>query len=147
MPREDHNRFRSARLRVAAAQIDPTEADIADNLAKHFQFIDRARDHDVDILVFPELSLTGYQLKSRTPDLAITRDDERLLSIAERAGDMTVVAGFVEEGVGGGISQFGRRVTQRRGDVHSPQAESCHVWQPGRGKVLRSRTLRGRVHS
>ena len=37
-------------------------------------------------------------IRSKTPDLAITRDDERLLSIAERAGDMTVVVGFVEEG-------------------------------------------------
>ena len=83
---------------MAAAQIDPTEADISSNLAKHFEFIDQAHAQNVDILVFPELSLTGYQLKSKTPDLAITRDDERLLSIAERAGDMTVVAGFVEEG-------------------------------------------------
>lgn len=94
---DEFNRFRTARLRVAAAQIEPTEADISDNLAKHFAFIDEARARDVDLLVFPELSLTGYQLRSRTPDLAITRDDERLLSIAERAGDMTVVAGFVEE--------------------------------------------------
>lgn len=92
------NRFKSASLRVAAAQIDPTEADIAQNLQKHYEFIDAARAQDVDMLVFPELSLTGYQLKSRTPDLAITRDDHRLLEIAERAGDMTVVAGFVEEG-------------------------------------------------
>lgn len=92
------NSFKTARLRVAAAQIDPTEADIEKNLAKHFEFIDQARAQDVDLLVFPELSLTGYQLKSKTPDLAITRDDKRLLSVAERAGPMTVVAGFVEEG-------------------------------------------------
>jgi predicted amidohydrolase len=98
MQTEDHNKFRAAKLRVAAAQIDPTEADIEENLAKHFLFIDRAREQGVDVLVFPELSLTGYQLKSKTPDLAITRDDERLLRIAERAGDMTVIAGFVEEG-------------------------------------------------
>jgi predicted amidohydrolase len=94
----DCNHFRTATLRVAAAQIDPTEADISDNLSKHFAYIDEARSRGVQLLVFPELSLTGYQLRSKTPDLAITRDDQRLLSIAERAGDMTVVAGFVEEG-------------------------------------------------
>ena len=94
---EDFNTFRSAKLRVAAAQIEPTEADIGDNLQKHFAFIDEAREKGVELLVFPELSLTGYQLRSKTPDLAITRDDQRLLEIAERAGDMTVVAGFVEE--------------------------------------------------
>ena len=94
---KEFNHFRSAVLRVAAAQIDPTEADIGCNLKKHFAFIDEARARGVQLLVFPELSLTGYQLRSRTPDLAITRDDDRLLSIADRAGDMTVVAGFVEE--------------------------------------------------
>jgi len=93
----DSNKYRSAKLRVAAAQIDPTEAAVDDNLTKHFEFIDAAHEREVDILVFPELSLTGYQLKSQTPDLAITRDDPRLLEIAERAGRMTVVAGFVEE--------------------------------------------------
>lgn len=95
---DDLNHFRTSTLRVAAAQIDPTEADISENLDKHFAFIDEARSRGVELLVFPELSLTGYQLRSKTPDLAITRDDERLLSIAERAGDMTVVVGFVEEG-------------------------------------------------
>jgi predicted amidohydrolase len=95
---DDLNHFRTATLRVAAAQIDPTEADISDNLNKHFAFIDEARSRGVELLVFPELSLTGYQIRSKTPDLAITRDDERLLSIAERAGEMTVVVGFVEEG-------------------------------------------------
>lgn len=94
---EDHNRFRRSRLRVAAAQINPTEADISENLGKHFAFIDEAKRQDVDVLVFPELSLTGYQLRSKTPDLAITKDDPRLLEIARRAGEMTVVAGFVEE--------------------------------------------------
>ncbi len=95
---DDFNKFRSAKLRVAAAQIEPTEANLSDNLDRHFAFIDQARARGVNLLVFPELSLTGYQLRSRTPDLAITRDDERLLKIAEHAGDMTVIAGFVEEG-------------------------------------------------
>ena len=112
---DDLNHFRRATLRVAAAQIAPTEADISDNLSKHFAFIDEARARDVELLVFPELSLTGYQIRSKTPDLAITRDDERLLSIAERAGDMTVVAGFVEEGL---AAQFHNSAAAlRRGQV------------------------------
>jgi predicted amidohydrolase len=92
----DSHQIKTSVLRVAAAQIDPTEADIAENLAKHIHCITLARERDVEVLVFPELSLTGYQVKSRTPDLAITRDDPRLLMLAEAAGEMTVVAGFVE---------------------------------------------------
>jgi predicted amidohydrolase len=112
---EDFNTFRTSVLRVAAAQIEPTEADIGENLDKHFAYIDAARARGVEVLVFPELSLTGYQLRSKTPDLAITRDDPRLLSIAERAGDMTVIAGFVEESL---AAQFHNSAAAlRRGQV------------------------------
>jgi len=52
----DFNKFRSAKLRVAAAQIEPTEADIGDNLQKHFALIHEAGEKGVDLLVFPELS-------------------------------------------------------------------------------------------
>lgn len=112
---QDFNKYRSATLRVAAAQVDPTEADLSDNLDKHFEFIDAAKKRGVELLVFPELSLTGYQLRSKTPDLAITRDDERLLEIAKRAGDMTVIAGFVEESL---AAQFHNSAAAlRRGKV------------------------------
>ena len=49
---DEFNKFRSAKLRVAAAQIEPTEADIADNLNKHFAFIDEAREKGVNCLSF-----------------------------------------------------------------------------------------------
>jgi N-carbamoylputrescine amidase len=106
---------KTSMLRVAAAQIDPTEADIAENLAKHIHYIELAKQRDVDVLVFPELSLTGYQVKSRTPDLAITRDEPRLLTLADAAGEMTVVAGFVEEGWA--VQFHNSAVALRRGEV------------------------------
>lgn len=111
----DSHQIKTSMLRVAAAQIDPTEADIAENLGKHMHYIELARQRDVDVLVFPELSLTGYQVRSRTPDLAITRDDPRLLMLAEAAGDMTVVAGFVEEGWA--VQFHNAAVAMRRGKI------------------------------
>ena len=111
----DSHQIKTSVLRVAAAQIDPTEADIAENLAKHIHYIELARERGVEVLVFPELSLTGYQVRSRTPDLAITRDDSRLLMLAEAAGEMTVVAGFVEEGWA--VQFHNSAVALRRGEV------------------------------
>ena len=111
----DSHQIKTSVLRVAAAQIDPTEADIAENLAKHIHYIKLARERGVEVLVFPELSLTGYQVRSRTPDLAITRDDSRLLMLAEAAGEMTVVAGFVEEGWA--VQFHNSAVALRRGEV------------------------------
>jgi NAD+ synthase (glutamine-hydrolysing) len=48
------------RLRVALAQIDPTVGDIRGNARKIAGYIGRAREEGASLVVFPELSLTGY---------------------------------------------------------------------------------------
>lgn len=94
----------SSTLRVAAAQIAPTLGDVDANVTKHLSFIARARDASVDMLVFPELSLTGYNMGASTPELAIGLQTPlthpALKRIADAAGAMRVVVGFVEEGYG-----------------------------------------------
>ncbi len=47
-------------IRVGAAQFDAVAGDIAANVAAHERLIDDAGGRGVDVLVFPELSLTGY---------------------------------------------------------------------------------------
>jgi NAD+ synthase (glutamine-hydrolysing) len=47
-------------LRVALAQIDPTVGDIRGNARKIAEYTARARDGGAALVVFPELSLTGY---------------------------------------------------------------------------------------
>ena len=56
---DDHER---ARLRIAAAQSASVPLDIAANLLRHLDFIDAAAREQVELLVFPELSLSGYEL-------------------------------------------------------------------------------------
>src|SRR5207244_11144042 len=50
-----------------------------------------------DIVVFPELALTGYLLQDLVPDVAIRADEPRLLGIGSAAPDVMVAVGFVEE--------------------------------------------------
>src|SRR5919202_1336985 len=50
----------AAHLRIALAQIDPTVGDIQGNAAKVADRIARARDAGGQVVVFPELCLTGY---------------------------------------------------------------------------------------
>ncbi|HEU5281213.1 MAG TPA: NAD+ synthase [Gammaproteobacteria bacterium] len=48
-------------LRIAMAQLNLHIGNITENLAKHIQAANEARDlHQADLVVFPELSLTGY---------------------------------------------------------------------------------------
>ncbi len=84
------------RLRVGLGQIAPGLGRVAENLAAHEQMIDQARSAAVDLLVFPELGLTGYLLQDLNAEVAMAADDPRLVALAQRAGPMTTVVGFVE---------------------------------------------------
>ena len=48
-------------MKVAVAQTSPIKGDVCQNLNQHLSFIQKAGENNVDILVFPELSLTGYE--------------------------------------------------------------------------------------
>jgi len=84
-------------FRVAVAQIEPTLGNIKKNLAIHLDAIDAAKRDGIDLLVFSELSLTGYYLKDQVAEVAEPRDGPLAHSIREASGDMAVVYGFVEE--------------------------------------------------
>ena len=79
---------------LAAAQTVPNDGNIDANLDDHYRLIDVAAEHGADLLIFPEMSLTGYQ-RSNARSLAFTSDDVRLKTLQERAVNsrMTVIAG------------------------------------------------------
>jgi predicted amidohydrolase len=83
---------------AAVAQVEPTLGNLKVNLKIHLDAIDAARKDGVDLLVFPELSLTGYYLRDQVPEVAEPRDGPLRRAIREAAGDkLAVVYGFVEE--------------------------------------------------
>ena len=86
-----------APIRVALAQIAPRLGALEENLQRHLELIAQARGHEADLVVFPELGLTGYLLQDLSAEVAMRRDDPRLLELAQAAGDMSVVVSFVEE--------------------------------------------------
>ncbi|GGX93399.1 carbon-nitrogen hydrolase [Litchfieldella qijiaojingensis] len=84
-------------LRVGAAQINTTLADVDANLERHLEVISEAHDQDLELLVFPELSLTGYGLGNRVMQVAMPLEDPRLASLTKACHEMQTVVGFVEE--------------------------------------------------
>ena len=54
------------------AQIAPVLGDLQRNLALHLEQIEAARRQHADLIVFPELSLTGYFVRDMVPDVAIS---------------------------------------------------------------------------
>jgi predicted amidohydrolase len=85
-----------SRMKVGVAQIDCLLGNVEANVERHLEWIERARHQDVDLLVFPELSLTGYRLLHLTPQVALAADSAPLHRLAAAAGPMAVLAGFVE---------------------------------------------------
>src|SRR4051812_28892482 len=83
-------------MKVAAAQIECRPGRIADNLAMHLSIIGEARAAGIDLLVFPELSLTDYLSRPDLPTLARPRHCREIHAIAEAAGPMPVSVGFIE---------------------------------------------------
>jgi predicted amidohydrolase len=84
-------------LTVGLAQIDARLGDVEANLERHLDWIERARERGVQLLVFPELSLTGYRLLHLTPQVAIDPAASPVFNrLAEAARDMTLIVGFVE---------------------------------------------------
>jgi len=87
-------------LIVAAAQIECRPGNIAANLVLHLEAIREARAGGIDLLVFPELSLTDYLSEPDLPRLARSQDAPELQALADAAGSMLVSVGFIEDGGG-----------------------------------------------
>jgi predicted amidohydrolase len=84
-------------LRIALAQIAPRLGALEANLERHRELLDEARGAGSDLVVFPELGLTGYQLQDLAAEVAMRLDDPRLAALAAATGGLSAVISFVEE--------------------------------------------------
>lgn len=84
-------------LRVGIAQINPTVGDLTGNTRKIIESIDRARSLGVDLLILPELAITGYPPEDLLLKPHFIRQNRANLDIiAEHTSDIAVVVGFVD---------------------------------------------------
>jgi predicted amidohydrolase len=89
--------------RVVLAQIEPTLGNLSANLETHLIEIDAAVKARADMILFPELSLTGYFLRDQTADVALDLDAPALEKLAERSREISIGVGFVERGRDGRV--------------------------------------------
>jgi len=85
------------KIRIGLAQIEPALGLLDRNLETHLELIDRARRENVALLLFPELSLTGYLLKDMVPDISRHRDDPFFAPLLKAAKKLDLAFGFVEQ--------------------------------------------------
>src|SRR4051812_16910158 len=111
--------MRTEPLRVALAQINPTVGDVPGNTRKIKEWIGLARDEGAQLVVFPELAVTGYPpedllLKTHFVDTAGAAIEE--LARETEDGDLVALVGFPE----------------RRDDVYN----ACAVLADGRVQAI-----------
>src|SRR3954451_6882463 len=111
--------MRTEPLRVSLAQINVTVGDISGNAQKVREYVERARDEGSQLVIFPELALTGYPpedllLKTHFVDAAGAALED--LARETEDGDLVVLVGFPE----------------RRDDVYN----ACAVLADGRVQAI-----------
>lgn len=87
------------KFQLALAQINTCLGNLQANLEKHLALIQEARQAGADLLVFPELSMTGYVLQDLVSSVAITpqADDPIFRHLLQASHEIDVVVGLVEE--------------------------------------------------
>lgn len=85
-------------IRLAMAQINTVLGSVPDNLEKHLRLIQEAVEAGAHLIVFPELSLTGYLLQDLTASVArpATPDDAVFQPLLKASRKIDVLVGFVE---------------------------------------------------
>ena len=84
-------------IRVALAQIAPSLGQLDRNLTTHHELLEQARSGGADLVVFPELGLTGYQLQDLAAEVSMRLDDPRLAELTAATDGLSAVVSFVEE--------------------------------------------------
>lgn len=79
-------------MRICAAQTRPVKGDLPKNIEHHKKLVTLAAANGADVIIFPELSVTGYE-PELAKDLAISPDDKRLDSFQEISDAKQIVIG------------------------------------------------------
>ena len=108
-------------MKICVAQTSPIKGDIQKNTEAHKSYINTAIANGADVIIFPELSLTGYE-PELAKDLATTQDDKRLDVFQEISDKNAVVIGV-------GLP------TKENGNVHV----SMIIFQPNKERITYSK--------
>lgn len=82
---------------MGLGQVRPILGDVSRNIEQHLNYVDEAVKQGVQLLVFPELGLTGYYLKDLTLEVARTLHHPDIVRMVEASRQVDLVFSFIEE--------------------------------------------------
>lgn len=85
-------------MKIAAAQIESVLGDLEKNIEHHLNYCDEAIRNGADMIVFPELSLTGYSLKDLNYQISINTGKSKALDkLKDKSRKISIICGLSEE--------------------------------------------------
>ncbi len=104
------------KLTIGLAQISPRLGDLQANLDKHLSYAEQAAGQGVELLIFPELGLTGYMLQDLVHDVArpASPDDPLFAPLLQASRRLDLVVSFAERDVRGRLYTSGAYLSQGR---------------------------------
>ncbi|MEK6566356.1 MAG: nitrilase-related carbon-nitrogen hydrolase, partial [Bacteroidota bacterium] len=69
---------------AALAQIDSRVGDVPHNIQHHLELIDKAIRRKAKLIMFPELSLTGYTVRDLAWDIALDPARDKQLDVLKK---------------------------------------------------------------
>jgi NAD+ synthase (glutamine-hydrolysing) len=84
-------------MKVAIYQTSPVLLDLKANLEDVISKINQGREKGAQLIVFPELALTGYFVGQRYHEVALRLDSGEIKQLASATKGTAAVVGFIEE--------------------------------------------------
>jgi len=109
-------------MNITLAQISPTLGEVERNVDQHLEVAASAAGQGTDLVIFPELSLTGYDVRERAVALALGTQSPAFAALIEASQRVDLLCGFIELGedfrvfnscaylAGGGLRHVHRKV-------------------------------------
>ena len=110
-------------MKLAIAQINPTVGALEDNKKKIVSFINLAQEARADLVVFPELAVTGYPPEDLLLKKGFVADDLKLLrELAPYSKKIDIIVGFVDTKDG---ENYNAAALLRRGGIEGVYRKMC----------------------
>lgn len=88
-------------MKLRAIQFSPILGDISKNLDFHLERIAEAIEDGVELIIFPELSLSGYHLKDIVYEVSLNSDSKEVRELKKISQNIDVIVGAPYEEIPG----------------------------------------------
>ena len=113
-------------MKAAIYQTEPILLDLKSNLEDVIKKIQLGRGKGADLIVFPELALTGYFVGHRYHEVALRLDSPEIKRLVAATRGTAAVVGFIEESPS--MNFYNSALVAVNGKLYLPKTQPAKLW-------------------